>query len=51
MIDRACRISHSEGWAKPGQRDHHHRRRPFGTPGSTNMLRIAFVGTDGQGGI
>jgi pyruvate kinase len=24
---------------------------PFGTPGATNLLRIAFIGADGQTGI
>ncbi|MEP2704357.1 MAG: pyruvate kinase [Roseibium sp.] len=51
MIDRACRISYSEEYAKPGQRIIITAGVPFGTPGSTNMLRIAFVGNDGQGGI
>ena len=51
MVDRACRISFGEGFAKPGQRVIVTAGVPFGTPGSTNMLRIAFVGSDGQGGI
>ncbi len=51
MVDRACRISFTEGFAKPGQRVIVTAGVPFGTPGSTNMLRIAFVGSDGQGGI
>ncbi|MBD8876820.1 pyruvate kinase [Roseibium polysiphoniae] len=51
MVDRACRISFTEGYAKPGQRIIVTAGVPFGTPGSTNMLRIAFVGSDGQGGI
>ncbi|WFE90696.1 pyruvate kinase [Roseibium porphyridii] len=51
MIDRACRISYSEQFAKPGQRIIVTAGVPFGTPGSTNLLRIAFVGNDGQGGI
>jgi len=51
MIDRACRISFKEDFAKPGQRIIVTAGVPFGTPGSTNMLRIAFVGSDGQGGI
>ncbi|MTI45044.1 pyruvate kinase [Roseibium hamelinense] len=51
MVDRACRISHSEGFARPGQRVIVTAGVPFGTPGSTNMLRIAFVGSDGLGGI
>jgi hypothetical protein len=24
---------------------------PLGTPGATNMLRIAYIGSDGQSGI
>lgn len=51
MVDRACRISFSESFAKPGQRIIITAGVPFGTPGSTNMLRIAFVGSDGRGGI
>ncbi len=51
MVDRACRISYSESFARPGQRIIITAGVPFGTPGSTNMLRIAFVGSDGRGGI
>lgn len=51
MVDRACQVSFSEHFAKPGQRIIITAGVPFGTPGSTNMLRIAFVGSDGQGGI
>ena len=51
MVDRACRISSSEGFARPGQRVVVVGGVPFGTPGSTNMLRIAFVGADGTGAI
>jgi len=51
MVDRACRISFAEGFSKPGQRVIITAGVPFGTPGATNMLRIAFVGSDGLGGI
>ncbi|MCY1704791.1 pyruvate kinase [Pannonibacter sp. SL95] len=51
MVDRACRISHQEEFAKPGQRIIITAGVPFGTPGSTNMLRIAFVGSDGKSGL
>lgn len=51
MVDRACRISFDEGFAKPGQRVIVTAGVPFGTPGSTNMLRIAFIGSEGKGGI
>jgi pyruvate kinase len=51
MVDRACHISFAEGYAKPGQRIIITAGVPFGTPGTTNMLRIAFIGSDGMGGI
>ncbi|MBO0346966.1 pyruvate kinase [Roseibium sp. CAU 1637] len=51
MIDRACRVAFEEAHAKPGQRIIVTAGVPFGTPGSTNLLRIAFVGNDGQGGV
>ncbi|SNY91693.1 pyruvate kinase [Cohaesibacter sp. ES.047] len=51
MVDRACSTAFSEGFAKPGQRVIITAGVPLGTPGATNMLRIAFVGSDGLGGI
>jgi len=45
MVDRACRIAFREGFAKPGQRVIITAGVPLGTPGATNMLRIAFVGS------
>ena len=44
MVERACRIAVKEGFAKPGQRVIIVAGVPLGTPGTTNMLRIAFVG-------
>lgn len=46
MVDRACRISFREGFAKTGQRVIVVAGVPLGTPGATNMVRIAFVGSD-----
>ncbi|HET7679516.1 MAG TPA: pyruvate kinase [Xanthobacteraceae bacterium] len=46
MITRACRISFREGFAKAGQRVIIVAGVPLGTPGATNMLRIAFVGSE-----
>jgi len=46
MVDRACRIAFREGFAKPGQRVIVVAGVPLGTPGATNMLRIAYVGDD-----
>jgi len=49
MVDRACRIAFREGFAKPGQRVIVVAGIPFGTPGATNMLRIAYVGAEAAG--
>jgi pyruvate kinase len=46
MVNRACRIAFREGFARPGQRVITVAGVPFGTPGATNMLRIAFVGAE-----
>ena len=43
MIDRACRLSVREGFAKPGERIIVTAGTPLGNSGVTNMLRIAFV--------
>jgi len=50
MVDRACNIAYVEGLARPGDRIAITCGVPLGTPGATNMLRIAFVGQDGAGG-
>jgi pyruvate kinase len=44
MVERACRIAFREGFARAGQRAIIVAGVPLGTPGATNMLRIAFVG-------
>ncbi len=49
MVDRACRIAFKEGFAKPGQRVIVVAGVPLGTPGATNMLRIAYVGSEMAG--
>ena len=46
MVERACRIAFKEGFAKAGQRVIVVAGVPLGTPGATNMLRLAFVGAD-----
>lgn len=43
MVDRACRIARREKMAQPGQRLVITAGVPFGTPGATNILRIAWV--------
>lgn len=46
MVERACRICFKDTFAKAGQRIIIVAGVPLGTPGATNMLRIAFVGAD-----
>ena len=50
MIHRACNVAFNEGYAKPGQRIIVIAGVPLGTPGATNMLRIAFLSSDGSSG-
>ncbi len=42
---RACKIAVDEGFAREGERVIVVAGLPFGTPGATNMLRIAFTGS------
>jgi pyruvate kinase len=46
MVDRACRLAFRDGFAKAGQRIIIVAGVPLGTPGATNMVRIAFVGSE-----
>jgi pyruvate kinase len=46
MVERACRLAFKDGFAKAGQRVIIAAGVPLGTPGATNMLRIAFVGAE-----
>jgi pyruvate kinase len=50
MVNRACRIAFEEEYGKPGDRIIITAGVPLRTPGSTNMLRIAYLGPDGQAG-
>ncbi len=43
MVDRASLIALREGFAQLGDRIAITAGVPLGTPGATNMLRIAFV--------
>ena len=43
MVDRAVHIARQEGFAKPGERVIIIAGVPFGTPGATNMIRVAFA--------
>ena len=43
MVDRACYYAFAEGFAKVGENIVITAGVPFGTPGATNVLRIASV--------
>ncbi|HEX3484247.1 MAG TPA: pyruvate kinase, partial [Micropepsaceae bacterium] len=43
VAERACQIAYAQGFAKPGERVVITAGLPLGTPGATNMLRVAFV--------
>jgi len=49
MIERACRIALREGFAAPNQPIVVTAGVPLGTPGATNLLRIALVGQGTSG--
>jgi pyruvate kinase len=49
MFSHACFIAFQEGVARPGDRIIITAGVPLGTPGATNMIRIAYVGPDGHG--
>ena len=51
MVNRACSIAYRDEFAKAGGRIIITAGVPFGTPGSTNMLRNAYIASDGMGGI
>jgi len=46
MTEHACEIARAESFAGPGDRLVITAGVPFGTPGSTNTLRIAWVGRE-----
>ena len=49
MVDRACHIARDQGFARPGQRVVITAGVPFGTPGATNVLRVAWVEDEKKG--
>jgi pyruvate kinase len=51
MVERACRLAFRDGFTKTGQRVIIVAGVPLGTPGATNMLRIAFVGAEAVGDV
>lgn len=51
MVNRAAQIACEENFTEPGGRIIITAGIPFGTPGSTNLLRIAFISADGKKAI
>jgi len=51
MVNRACAIACGEGFSDPDERIIITAGIPFGQPGSTNMLRIAYISKDGKKGV
>lgn len=49
MTDRACLTAFEQGFAAAGERIIVVAGVPFGSPGATNTIRIAFVGPNGGG--
>ncbi len=47
MVRKACRIAFQDGFAKPGDGVLITAGVPFGTPGATNMVRIARLNDNG----
>ena len=43
MVENACNCARAEGFAAPGDTILISAGMPFGTPGATNLLRIAQV--------
>ncbi len=46
MTARACKLANREGFSRDGDRIVVVAGVPFGTPGATNMIRIAFTGKE-----
>jgi pyruvate kinase len=44
VVERAASIAYEQGFAKPGERIVVTAGVPLGTPGATNLIRVAFVG-------
>jgi pyruvate kinase len=44
MVEQACKIAAREGFAKTGERILIAAGVPIGIPGTTNMIRIAYIG-------
>jgi pyruvate kinase len=47
MVQKACRIAYQEDFARPGDGILISAGVPLGLSGTTNMVRIAFIGEGG----
>jgi pyruvate kinase len=47
MVRRACRVAYDEGFCKPGEGVVITAGVPIGSPGATNMIRIAYLDDKG----
>jgi pyruvate kinase len=43
MVEKAVKVARTEGFADPGETIAITAGVPFGTPGATNILRIAWI--------
>jgi pyruvate kinase len=48
MVNKACRIAFDEGFVRAGDGLLITAGVPLGSPGATNMIRIAFVDANGE---
>ena len=48
VVSKACRIAFQEGFARPGEGILITCGVPLGSPGTTNMIRIAFINEKGE---
>ena len=51
MVDKACRLAVEQGYSRAGQRLIVTAGVPLRMPGATNMLRIAYIGSDGLSAV
>ncbi|WP_062206271.1 pyruvate kinase [Aureimonas sp. AU12] len=51
MVDKACRLAVEQGYARAGERIIITAGVPLRTPGATNMIRIAYIGSDGASAV
>jgi len=51
MVDKACRLAVQNGFARAGERIIITAGVPLRTPGATNMIRIAYIGSDGLSAV